>query len=422
MIGIVFMFRPLELFIGLRYTRAKRRNHFISFISLTSMLGIALGITALITVLSVMNGFQQELRGRILAMTAHATISRWSGPLENWRAVREQVLQNPEVQGGAPFIRGEAMLNNASLVSGALIQGILPDEEQQVSDIGSKMVQGSLDDLRPGGFGIILGKELANALGLMVGDKVTVITPQANVTPAGVLPRLKRFDVVGIFKAGMYEYDRGLALVHVADAGKLFQYPDGAVNGVRLKLRDLFQAPRLARQIADHLPDGYLARDWTQDHASFFRAVQIEKTAMFVILTLIVAVAAFNIVSALVMVVTDKQADIAILRTLGATPLNIMGIFIVQGITIGLVGTLLGLAGGVALATHVDVVVPLIERTFGVKFLAPDVYLISDLPSQVQWGDVTTIGLVAFGLATLATLYPAWRAARTQPAEALRYE
>ena len=422
MIGIVFMFRPLELFIGLRYTRAKRRNHFISFISLTSMLGIALGITALITVLSVMNGFQQELRGRILAMTAHATISRWSGPLENWRAVRDQVLQNPEVQGGAPFIRGEAMLNNASLVSGALIQGILPDEEQQVSDIDGKMVQGSLDDLRPGGFGIILGKELANALGLMVGDKVTVITPQATVTPAGVLPRLKRFDVVGIFKAGMYEYDRGLALVHVADAGKLFQYPDGAVNGVHLKLRDLFQAPRLARQLAERLPDGYLARDWTQDHASFFRAVQIEKTAMFVILTLIVAVAAFNIVSALVMVVTDKQADIAILRTLGATPLSIMGIFIVQGITIGLVGTLLGLAGGVALATHVDVVVPFIERLFGVKFLAPDVYLISDLPSQVQWGDVTTIGLVAFGLATLATLYPAWRAARTQPAEALRYE
>ncbi len=416
------MFRPLELFIGLRYTRAKRRNHFISFISLTSMLGIALGITALITVLSVMNGFQQELRGRILAMTAHATISRWSGPLENWRAVRDQVLQNPEVQGGAPFIRGEAMLNNASLVSGALIQGILPDEEQQVSDIDGKMVQGSLDDLRPGGFGIILGKELANALGLMVGDKVTVITPQATVTPAGVLPRLKRFNVVGIFKAGMYEYDRGLALVHVADAGKLFQYPDGAVNGVRLKLRDLFQAPRLARQLAARLPDGYLARDWTQDHASFFRAVQIEKTAMFVILTLIVAVAAFNIVSALVMVVTDKQADIAILRTLGATPLSIMGIFIVQGITIGLVGTLLGLAGGVALATHVDVVVPFIERLFGVKFLAPDVYLISDLPSQVQWGDVATIGLVAFGLAMLATLYPAWRAARTQPAEALRYE
>ncbi|MDQ5910885.1 MAG: lipoprotein-releasing system permease protein [Pseudomonadota bacterium] len=416
------MFRPLELFIGLRYTRAKRRNHFISFISLTSMLGIALGITALITVLSVMNGFQQELRGRILSMTAHATLNRWNGLIDDWRMVREQALRHPEVQGGAPFIRGEAMLNHASMVSGALIQGILPEEERQVSDIGDKMIRGSLDDLRPGEFKLILGKALASALGVVVGDKVTVITPQATVTPAGVLPRLKRFEVIGIFEAGMYEYDRGLALAHVADAGKLFQFPEGVVSGVRLKLRDLFQAPRLARELADQLPEGYLARDWTQDHASFFRAVQIEKTAMFVILTLIVAVAAFNIVSALVMVVTDKQADIAILRTLGATPLSIMGIFIVQGITIGLVGTLLGLIGGVSLATHVDVVVPFIESLFGVKFLAPDVYLISDLPSQVQWGDVSTIGLVAFGLATLATLYPAWRAARTQPAEALRYE
>lgn len=386
------------------------------------MLGIALGITALITVLSVMNGFQQELRGRILSMTAHATISRWNGLMDDWQAVQEQVARNPNVVGEAPYIRGEAMLNHASLVSGALIQGILPQEERQVSEIGGKMIRGSLDDLRPGQFGIILGKALANALGVTMGDKVTVITPQANVTPAGVLPRLKRFDVVGIFEAGMYEYDRGLALIHIADAGKLFQYPDGVVNGVRLKLRDLFQAPWLARELTNQLPDGYSARDWTQDHASFFRAVQIEKTAMFVILTLIVAVAAFNIVSALVMVVTDKRADIAILRTLGATPLNVMGIFIVQGITIGLVGTLLGLLGGVSLATHVDVVVPFIERVFGIKFLAPDVYLISDLPSQVQWGDVTTIGLVAFGLAALATLYPAWRAARTQPAEALRYE
>ncbi len=416
------MFRPLELFIGLRYTRAKRRNHFISFISLTSMLGIALGITALITVLSVMNGFQQELRGRILSMTAHATLNRWNGLVDDWRGVRDQVLRHPEVQGGAPFIRGEAMLNHVSLVSGALVQGILPEEERQVSDIGDKMIRGSLDDLRPGEFRIILGKALAGALGVTVGDKVTVITPQATVTPAGILPRLKRFEVVGIFEAGMYEYDRGLALAHIADAGTLFQFPEGTVSGVRLKLRDLFQAPRLARELTDQLPEGYQARDWTQDHASFFRAVQIEKTAMFVILTLIVAVAAFNIVSALVMVVTDKQADIAILRTLGATPLSIMGIFIVQGITIGLVGTLLGLIGGVSLATHVDVVVPFIEQLFGVKFLAPDVYLISDLPSQVQWGDVSTIGLVAFGLATLATLYPAWRAARTQPAEALRYE
>ena len=421
-IGIVPMFRPLELFIGLRYTRAKRRNHFISFISLSSMLGMALGITALITVLSVMNGFQQEVRGRILAMTPHATLTRWDGLVDDWRALLEKASHHPEVRGGAPYIRGEAMLNHVSLVSGALLQGILPQEERRVSDIGEKMVQGSLDDLRPGEFGIILGQELANALAIQVGDKVTVITPQATVTPAGVLPRLKRFNVVGLFKAGMYEYDRGLALVHVADAGRLFQFPENAVSGVRLKLRDLFQAPRLASEIANRLPDGYLARDWTQEHASFFRAVQIEKTAMFVILTLIVAVAAFNIVSALVMVVTDKQADIAILRTLGATPLSIMGIFIVQGITIGLVGTLLGLAGGVALATHIDVVVPFIERLLGMKFLAPDVYLISDLPSQVQWGDVSTIGLMAFGLAALDTLYPAWRAARTQPAEALRYE
>jgi lipoprotein-releasing system permease protein len=314
------------------------------------------------------------------------------------------------------------MLNNASLVSGALIQGILPVEEKQVSGIGGKMIQGTLDGLRPGEFGIILGKELANALGIMVGDKVTVITPQASVTPAGILPRLKRFDVVGLFKAGMYEYDRGLALIHVDDAAKLFQYPEGSVNGVRLRLHDLFMAPRLSREFVGKLPEAFVARDWTQDHASYFRAVQIEKTAMFVILTLIVAVAAFNIVSMLVMVVTDKQADIAILRTLGATPLTIMGIFIVQGIAIGLVGTLLGLIGGVSLATHVDVVVPFIERLFSIKILAPDVYLISDIPSQVQKGDVATIGLVAFGLATLATLYPAWRAARTQPAEALRYE
>ncbi|HRE54723.1 MAG TPA: lipoprotein-releasing ABC transporter permease subunit [Candidatus Competibacter sp.] len=416
------MFRPLELFIGLRYTRAKRRNHFISFISLSSMLGMALGITALITVLSVMNGFQEEVRSRILAMTPHATINRWNGVVDDWRAVRDWALEDSRIAGGAPYIRGEAMLNHASLVSGALIQGILPAEERQVSDIGGKMIQGTLDDLRPGEFGVILGKELANALGVMVGDKVTVITPQASVTPAGILPRLKRFDVVGLFKAGMYEYDRGLALIHVEDAAKLFQYPDGAVNGVRLKLHNLFAAPRLSRELADKLPETFVARDWTQDHASYFRAVQIEKTAMFVILTLIVAVAAFNIVSMLVMVVTDKQADIAILRTLGLTPLGVMGVFMVQGVAIGLVGTLLGLIGGVALAKNVDVVVPLIERLFSIKILAPDVYLISDIPSKVQWNDVTVIGLVAFGLATLATLYPAWRAARTQPAEALRYE
>ncbi len=285
------MFHPLELFIGLRYTRAKRRNHFISFISLISMLGIALGITALITVLSVMNGFQQELRERILGMTSHATISAAGGRMDDWRVVVEQTERNPEVLGGAPFVTGEAMLSNSALVSGALIRGVLPDQERRVSDIGENMIYGSLDALRPGEFGIVLGKELAYSLGVGVGDKVTVITPQATVTPAGVLPRLRRFDVVGVFSAGMYEYDRGLALIHLQDASKLFQL-GGDVAGVRLKLKDLFRAPSVAREVARELPGFYIVRDWTQEHANFFRAVRIEKTVMFVILTLIVAVAA----------------------------------------------------------------------------------------------------------------------------------
>lgn len=416
------MLRPLEVFIGLRYTRAKRRNHFISFISLTSILGVALGITALITVLSVMNGAVKEVRERILSMTAHATITGFDERLDKWRMVRNIAEQNPEVEGGAPFIRAEGMLSNGSLVSGAIIQGILPEEERKVSDIDDKIIAGKLDDLKPGDFGIILGKVLAEALAVETGDKVTVITPQAIVTPAGILPRLKRFHVVGLFDSGMYEYDRGLALIRMEDAAKLFQL-DGQVSGVRLKLKDMFQARRIAQEVAHALPQGYyLVRDWTQEHANFFRAVQIEKMAMFVILTLIVAVAAFNIVSALVMVVTDKQSDIAILRTLGATPRSIMGIFMVQGVAIGLFGTVLGLIGGVSLALNLEVVVPFIENLFGIKFMSPDVYLISEVPSQLIWGDVVKIATVAFGLAVLATLYPAWRASRTQPADALRYE
>ncbi|MCP5419384.1 MAG: lipoprotein-releasing ABC transporter permease subunit [Gammaproteobacteria bacterium] len=417
------MFRPWEIFIGLRYTRAKRRNHFISFISLSSMLGMALGITALITVLSVMNGAVKEVRDRILDMAAHATISSWDGRLADWHNVLETAKQNPKVLNGAPFIRGEAMLTNSSWVSGTIIQGVLPDQEKTVSDIAKKMVAGSLDDLHPGAFGIILGKTLAEVLGgVIVGDKVTVIIPQANVTPVGVMPRLKRFTVVGIFDSGMYEYDRGLALIHIADAATLFRLNDN-VSGIRLKLTDLFQAPLVAREITQHLPgNAYRVRDWTQEHANFFRAVQTEKTAMFVILMLIVAVAAFNIVSTLVMVVTDKQADIAILRTLGASPMSIMGVFIVQGTSIGLIGTLLGTLGGVSLASNLHVVVPFIENLFDIKFMSPDVYLISDVPSQLLWSDVWTIAGVGFGLAVLATLYPAWRASRTQPADALRYE
>lgn len=416
------MFRPLEVFIGLRYTRAKRRNHFISFISLISMLGIAIGIAALITVLSVMNGAVKEVRERILAMTAHATISEPGGRLESWQKVAGIAEQNHAVLATAPYVRAEAMLNKDALVSGAIIQGVLPAEEVRVSDIAAKMIQGGLEDLKPGRFGIVLGKALADTLDIQgIGDKVTVITPQANVTPAGIIPRLKRFEVVGIFAAGLYEYDRGLAFIHIEDGAKLFNLGSD-VSGLRLKLADIFQAPRVAREIGRELPGYYLVRDWTQEHASYFRAVQIEKTAMFVILMLIVAVAAFNLVSTLVMVVTDKRADIAILRTLGATPASVMGIFMVQGVTIGLIGTLLGLLGGVSLALNLDVVVPFIENLFGIKFMSPDVYLIGEVPSQLIWGDVLVVAVAAFGMATLATLYPAWRASRTQPAEALRYE
>ncbi|MFO1351130.1 MAG: lipoprotein-releasing ABC transporter permease subunit [Gammaproteobacteria bacterium] len=415
------MFRPFEVYVGLRYTRAKRRNHFISFISLSSMLGIALGMTALITVLSVMNGFHKEIRERILSMTAHLSVSQWEGRLNDWQSARTAILNHSDIVSGAPYVRGEAMLSNEAQVSGTIIQGVLPDEERQVSAISSKIIAGKFDDLKPGGFGIILGKELALTLGLGVGDKVTMITPQANVTAIGTLPVLKRFTVVGIFEAGMYEYDRGLALIHVADASRLFRL-EGAVSGLHFKLKDMFIAPRVAEELTRALPDTLMVRDWTHEHANFFRAVQIEKTAMFVILTLIVAVAAFNIVSTLVMVVTDKQSDIAILRTLGASPASVMGIFIVQGVTIGVVGTLLGLIGGITLAANVETVVPLIERVIGHKFLAPDVYLISDLPSEIIPTDVIMVGALAFALASLATLYPAWRAARTQPAAALRYE
>lgn len=416
------MFHPLEIFIGLRYTRAKRHNHFISFISLISMLGIALGITALITVLSVMNGAVKEVRERILGMTSHANISAFEGGLSDWPALRDIAERHEEVQGGAPFVRAEGMLANGSLVSGAILQGVLPGEEEKVSEIAAKVVSGSLNGLKPGEFGIILGQALASILNVSPGDKITVVTPQAIVTPAGILPRLKRFQVVGLFDSGMYEYDRGFALMHLADAAKLFRLGDN-VSGIRLKLEDMFRAPRVAREIAQQLPLGvYRVQDWTQEHANYFRAVQIEKTAMFIILTLIVAVAAFNIVSTLVMVVTDKRADIAILRTLGSSPGSIMGIFMVQGVTIGVIGTLLGLIGGVALASNLDVVVPFIENMFGIKFLSPEVYLISDVPSELVWSDVVAITGVAFLLAMLATLYPAWRASRTQPAEALRYE
>ena len=415
------MFMPLELFIGLRYTRAKRRNHFISFIALTSMLGIVLGVTALITVLSVMNGFEKELRSRILGVVAHATVSEDDGVLHHWSALQKMLAGRPHVVGVAPYIEGEGMLSGSQGVSGTLIRGVLPSEESSVSDIGAKMTAGKLSDLHPGGFGIVLGNELAMRLGARLGDKVTLVTPQTTVTPAGILPRLKRFTVVGIFNVGMYEYDNGLAVMAMADAAKLFRMDD-AVSGVRLKLDDLLRAPAISRQLANDLPPGFVVTDWTQQHVNFFRAVQMEKTVMFVILLLIVAVAAFNIVSTLVMMVRDKEADIAVLRTLGATPRSIMTIFIVQGSLIGVVGTALGGIGGVLLALNVETIVPFIEHLFHVEFLSADVYYISELPSELQWHDVARICGVSMVLSLVATLYPAWRAARTQPAEALRYE
>ncbi len=415
------MFRPAELFIGLRYTRARRRNHFISFISLTSIFGMALGITALITVLSVMNGFQKEVRERLLSMAADVTVSGAYGTLANWESVLKQVRRFPHVTGAAPYVEGQAMLANGSLVSGTIIRGVSPKLEPQVDSVGRKMVEGRLSNLRPGGFGIILGSKLADALGVVPGDKVTVVTPQAVITPAGILPRLKRFTTVGVFNIGMYEYDRGVALIDLHDAQRLFRTGDG-VTGVRLKLDNPMFAPQVAHELSVKLPPNDLAEDWTRQHVNYFRAVQTEKTAMFVILALIVAVAAFNIVSTLVMTVADKKADIAILRTLGATPRGIMAVFIIQGTVIGAVGTLLGLAGGVTLALNVGTVVPFIERLFHVQFIPESVYLISGFPSDLRWADVTHICTMAFGLAVLATLYPAWRAASTQPAEALRYE
>ena len=413
---------PYELAVGLRYTRARKgsgRNTFISFISLISMAGISLGVAALIVVLSVMNGFQEELRNRILSVASHIEI-RGTPQIMDWERVAEYAKTQPRVKAAAPYVLGQAMLAAGDVNRGSLVRGIDPAYEDSVADIGAHMKAGSLAALKPGEFGIVLGGDLARALQVMPGDAVVVITPQGTMTPAGTLPRLKSFKVVGIFEVGMYEFDSGLALINIEDAKKLYRL-DG-VSGVRLKLDDLFAAPLVARDLWKNIPVQAEVRDWTRSHANFFRAVQIEKRMMFIILTLIVAVAAFNIVSAQVMVVTDKQADIAILRTLGSSPFSIMAIFIVQGALIGIIGTLIGVVGGVLLALNIDVVVPFIERLFNVQFLDKSVYYISDLPSQVQQGDVLTIALIALGLALLATLYPAWKAARVNPAEALRYE
>lgn len=416
--------RLYEIFVGLRYTRARRgagRNRFVSFIAFTSMAGMALGVAALIVVLSVMNGFQEELRDRILSVASHIEVRAISGNMDNWQGVARIAQANPRVKAEAPYVLGQAMLSSGENNRGALIRGIDPALEDTVADIGAHMRSGSLSALRPGEFGIVLGAELARALGARPGDSVVVIVPQGTVTPAGALPRVKSFRVVGVFEVGMFEFDNGLALIHIADAQKLYRMGD-AVSGVRLKLDDLFAAPRVARELTASLPIDSDVRDWTLNHANFFRAVAIEKRIQFVILTLIIAVAAFNIVSAQVMVVTDKESDIAILRTLGASPGSILAIFIIQGALVGIVGSIVGVVGGVALALNIDTIVPALERTFGIQFLDKSVYYISEVPSDLQRGDITLIALIALALALLATLYPSWRASKVNPAEALRYE
>jgi lipoprotein-releasing system permease protein len=412
--------QPYELFIGLRYTRAKRRNHFISFISLISMLGIGLGVMALIVVLSVMNGFQKEIRARILGVTPHLQVSG-GGQLGDWNKVLDTVAAHPEVRAAAPYVSGQGMLSLGESVEGVMVRGILPDAEQKLTALGDKMKRGVLSDLRPGEFGIVLGVDLARSMGAHVGDSVLLITPQGQFTPAGMLPRLKQFHVVGIFEIGMSPYDNALALIHLQDAQKLYRMGE-TVSGISGSLHNLDLAPQVARELESKLPLDTYVSDWTRQNANYFAVVAMEKKMMFIILSLIVLVAAFNIVSTLVMAVTDKQADIAILRTLGASPKSIMQIFMVQGMLIGLIGMGAGVICGVLLALNIGTIVPFIEHLFGVQFLAKEFYYISELPSDLQKADVLVVAGMSFFISLFATLYPSWRAAKIQPAEALRYE
>jgi lipoprotein-releasing system permease protein len=413
--------QPYELFIGLRYTRAKRRNHFISFISLISMLGMALGVMALIVVLSVMNGFQKEVRARMLGASPHLEVVADGGRMNDWQAIFDTVQKHPQVSAVAPYINGQGMLSFGQSVQGVMVRGVLPERESQLTDLAQKMKSGKLGELRAGEFGIVLGVDLARALGVQRDQKVMLISPQGSVTPAGMVPRLKQFRVVGIFEIGMAPYDSSLALIQMNDAQKLFQLGD-QVTGIAAKLHDVERAPEVANALQRQLPPDHYANDWTHQNRNYFSAVQMEKKMMFIILSLIVAVAAFNIVSTLVMAVTDKQADIAILRTLGASPRSIMKIFMVQGVVIGVIGTLLGCLSGIALALNLDVVIPFIERLFHVQFLSKEVYFITELPSDLHWDEVALVATLSFLISVLATLYPSYRASKTQPAEALRYE
>jgi lipoprotein-releasing system permease protein len=415
---------PYELQIGWRYTRAGRggrRNRFISFISGVSMLGIALGVAALIIVLSVMNGFQKEVRDRMLSVIAHVELISASGEaLNDWQATAAKARENPAVVGAAPFVAAQALIARGEDMRGAIVRGIDPALEATVTPLAAQLKDGPLARLKSGEWGIVLGGELARSLGVHEGDKITLVAPSGQVTPAGVVPRLKTFTLVGTFNAGHYEYDSGLALIHVDDAAKLFRV--GGPTGVQLRLADVHQARQVGDELAMALGREVRVRDWTRANANWFDAVQVEKRLMSIILTLIVAVAAFNLVSTLVMTVTDKQADIAILRTLGASPRSIMGIFMVQGAASGVIGTISGVGLGLLVAFNIDVIVPAIERLLNVSFLPGSIYLISRMPSEPQSADIVPIAITSLILAFLATLYPSWRASRVQPAEALRYE
>jgi lipoprotein-releasing system permease protein len=415
------MFKPLELFVGLRYTRSKRDNNFISFISLASMLGITLGVLVLITVISVMNGFEKELRDRILGMVSHVTVSGTNGLLQDWQPEQEKLNNNKSIVGTAPYIQKQVMLTSDNEVRGVLLQGILPEHEDAVNEVNAHMLDGSLSDLEDRKYRIALGVELATALNVGPGDKVTVISPQAQVTPAGVIPRMKRFTVAAVYQMGLQDYDSASAFIHMADAARLFRTRK-AVTGVRLKLNDLFEAPALAQTLSKELGSDYKVASWVEENGSLFHAVKMEKIMMSLVLALIVGVALFNLVSSLVMMVNDKQADIAILRTQGMSPKTISRIFMIQGSIVGIIGTLLGVILGVLLAVNVENIVPAIENMLGRQLFASDVFYISEVPSDLHVSDVWIIGIASLVASVLATIYPAHRAAKIQPAESLRYE